>query len=250
MFSPEVRALMWKEWRQMGRNRRAMGSALMLPAGILLFVPMSQILAVWKEPASTGAFVRFPGLPPILESLANDPRTLLRAVLPLMVALGGLLVPALTATHTLIVERESRTLELLAGLPIRIGQILLAKLLVIVMLGGGASLFLVGLDGAVMLATGLASLSFVLALILLLLCALAYSTASALLTSLLAPDFRTANNVNGVLLAPTLLVCLTVLTLAPGNVPGIVILACVFAAGAAITCFIALRVVTFERLLR
>ena len=109
----------------------------------------------------------------------------------------------------------SRTLRpFLVALPVRISEILAAKLLAIVCLSSLVTLplFLVDLfwgagnDDAV----GLAA-----AAVPVLVSAIAMSTASALLIRLLARDFRAANNVDGALLAPLLVVSLPLAIFSP-----------------------------------
>jgi ABC-type Na+ efflux pump permease subunit len=150
----------------------------------------------------------------------------------------------------LIAERENRTLELLVALPITVGQILLAKLIVLVLLASGVMLTLFTLDAILILALEIGTVSYVVCLLLVLLSALAYSTASALLLSLLARDFRTANNMSGALLGPTVALAVGVLLFAPAINLGLGLLAGLFTLGSLGLTVIALRVITFERLLR
>ena len=42
----------------------------------------------------------------------------------MMVAIGGLIVPSVAASYTVIAERERRTIELLVALPVSVGDIL------------------------------------------------------------------------------------------------------------------------------
>lgn len=253
MIAREVRILMTKEWRHLLRSRGAMLTALFLPVLFLLIIPGTQMLAL-----SAGVDLNnnppLPAdapLPPGLAVLEDDPKAVMRALLlPLFVTIGGLMVPSITAIYTMIAERENRTLELLVALPVRIGQILLAKLLVIVLLAGGITFTLFLIDAVLILVLGIGSLGYVLTLLLLLIAALAYSTASALLLSLLARDFRTANNLSGALLVPTIFLCVGVLLFVPGGGFQILLLAALFLLAAVIASVIALRVVTFERLLR
>ncbi|HEX6292512.1 MAG TPA: ABC transporter permease subunit [Herpetosiphonaceae bacterium] len=253
MIAREVRILMAKEWRHLLRSRGAMLTALLLPMLLLLIIPGLQMLAFTAGVPMSSNTEFPPGapLPPGLAEIGDDPKAMLRALLlPLFMALGGLMVPSITANYTMIAERENRTIELLVALPVRVGQILLAKLLVIVLLAGGVTLTLFLIDAALILALGIASIGYVLGLLLLLLCALAYSTASALLISLLARDFRTANNLSGALFVPTIFLCVGFLLLLPGGTLKLLLLAAVFAVAALIATLVALRVVTFERLLR
>jgi ABC-2 type transport system permease protein len=163
--------------------------------------------------------------------------------------IGGLIVPSVMATYTMIAERENRTLELLVALPVRVEQILLAKLLVIIGLAGAVTLTIFVVDAILVLALGIGSLAYVVALLLLLVTTLGYSTASALLISLLARDFRTANNFTGALIAPTVFLTVGILAAIPG-IFAILVLALIFAIAALAATVIALRVVTFERLMR
>jgi ABC-type transport system involved in multi-copper enzyme maturation permease subunit len=253
MIAREVRILMAKEWRHLFRSRGAMLTALFLPVLFLLIIPGTQMLAL-----SAGADLNnnppLPAdapLPPGLAALDDDPNTVMRVLLlPLFVTIGGLMVPSITAIYTMIAERENRTIELLVALPVRVGQILLAKLLVIVMLAGGITFTLFLIDAVLILVLGIGSIGYVLSLLLLLIAALAYSTASALLLSLLARDFRTANNLSGALLVPTIFLCVGVLLFVPSGGFQILLLAALFVLAAGIATVIALRVVTFERLLR
>jgi ABC-type Na+ efflux pump permease subunit len=164
--------------------------------------------------------------------------------------LGGLIVPSVTASYILISERESRTLELLVALPVRVGQVLLAKLLALLALAGLVTLALFSIDAVLILALEVGSPGFVLALLLVLLAALGFSTTSALLVSLLARDFRTANNINGLLLGPTIVVSLVTVLAVPGPILSCLVLAGLLTAGALGCAFVAMRLVTFERLLR
>jgi ABC-type Na+ efflux pump permease subunit len=253
MIAREVRILMAKEWRHLLRSRGAMASALLLPVLLLLIAPGLQMIALSSgtPPETNLPFPPDAPIPPGLAALRDDPEAIIRVLLlPLFMMIGGLIVPSITANYTLIAERENRTIELLVALPVRVGQILLAKLLVIVLLAGAVTLTLFLIDAVIILALGIASIGYVLALLVLLLSALAYSTASALLISLLARDFRTANNLSGALLVPTILLCVSLLLLVPGEAGKLLLLAGVFALAALGATIVALRVVTFERLLR
>jgi ABC-type Na+ efflux pump permease subunit len=154
------------------------------------------------------------------------------------------------ATYTIISERETRTLELLVALPVRVTQVLAAKLLVIAQMALliTGSLFVV--DAVLLLALKLASVGYVLALATVLVGALSYSTAAALLISLLGKDYRTANNLNGALIVPTIFLTMAILMLVPGETLHTVVLGAVLFACALLATWIAMKVVTFERLLR
>ena len=107
----------------------AMLTSLLMPLLLLAIIPGGQMLAFFVTPPQ----VIPPGavLPPGLAGLREDPREVIRLIVPLMVTLGGLLVPSLAATYTVVSEREARTLDLLVALPVRMAQVLAAKLLAI-----------------------------------------------------------------------------------------------------------------------
>jgi ABC-type Na+ efflux pump permease subunit len=150
----------------------------------------------------------------------------------------------------LVAEREQRTLELLVGLPVRIGQVLLAKLLVVALVTVGVCFALFALDAGLIISFNIAGPGYVAALGTLLLAALIYATASALLIALLARDLRTANHLATAFLLPTILLGAAVLVLVPGEYTKLLALAGLLVVGAAAALWVALRVVTFERLLR
>ncbi|MFL5357020.1 ABC transporter permease [Archangium sp.] len=251
MLGREVRILFGKEWRQLLRSRGAMVTALLLPIILLVLVPGLQMLGL-KAGGARPPVNLPPGmvLPRGLRELAEDPVAMMRAMLVPFIALGGLIVPSVTASYTLITERESRTLELLVALPVRVGQILLAKLLALLSLAAAVTLVLFSLDAALILGLGIGSPGYVLALLAVLLTALTYSTTTALLVSLLARDFRTSNNINGLLIGPTILVCFFVALAVPSPLLSALLLAAFFTLGSVVSTLVALKVITFERLLR
>lgn len=250
MLGREVRILFGKEWRQLLRSRGAMVTALLLPLLLLVIVPGLQMLGMKAGAARPVNLPPGVPLPRGLRELSEDPVAMMRAMLVPFIALGGLIVPSVTASYTLITERESRTLELLVALPVRVGQILLAKLLALLALATAVTLVLFSLDAALILGLGLGSPGYVGVLLAVLLTALCYSTTTALLVSLLARDFRTSNNINGLLIGPTILLCFFVTLAVPGPLLSALLLAAFFALGSAVSLLVALKVITFERLLR
>lgn len=250
MLAREVRLLFRKELRQLLRNRGAMLTALFLPLLMILLMPLAQIASM---STATPKDLRLPPeveLPPGLAELREDPRAILWFILTPLIATGSLLCPAVTASYIFISERETRTLELLVALPVRVGHILLAKLLAILALAGPVSLGMLCVDAVLLLERGLGSPGYVLMLVVMLLCALACSTSTALLVSLLARDFRSASNLNGMVLGPIVLGSFGLMTVVPGATLAAGVLAALYAAGAGVTTLLAMRVVTFERLLR
>ncbi len=250
-MSPELRVLFDKEWRQLVRSKGAMLSSLLLPVFLLLVVPLFQIVTTSAVPQS--AAPKLPAgvsMPPGLAALASEPRRMVLVFLPLFVAIGGMVAPSIAASYTLISERETRTIELLLALPTRIGQVLLAKLLALLALAVPVTSALLAVDCTLVLVLRLAGVGYVLALFLLLAVALGFSTASALLVSLLARDFRTSNNFNGLIFGPAIIATMAVMVTVPGPTRAALVLCGIYLAGACLCAWIAVRAVTFERLLR
>ncbi len=244
----EVAALLWKETRQIPRKRSAVLTALLFPLLFFVVLPIGNMLGMRSGLMNVPVGVNVPAG---FGNLSGDPMQVMRAfMLPLFVALGGLVIPSITATHTIIAERERRTLELLVALPVSLGQIVFAKLLAVLLLGLGIAVPLFVIDAAVMISLGIASLVEVLALLFLLVAALLYSTSSALLVGLFAADFRTANNLNGALIGPSILLTLAALMVLPGGMLRYPLLGAVFLALAVVVTIVALRALTIERFLR
>ncbi len=158
------------------------------------------------------------------------------------------MVPSIAAVHTIVVERERRTIELLVALPVRVGDILLAKLLANLALAVATLGPLVFVDMAALAWLGLVSPAYVVSVCLLLVAALSCSVGMSLLVALLARDFRTANNLNGILLGPTIGLVLAVLILVPADVHLSVLAGLLLAIGVGAVAG-GLRWLTFERYL-
>ena len=247
MIDHEVRVLFAKEWRQLVASKAAIATGAFLPIFMLGLIPTLLATASRTPPH---------GRPPppsmqfgLLGDMTQEPRHLAGAMLPLFVAVVGMVLPTMMASYLLISERERRTLELLVALPVRIEQVMVAKLLATLAAASLMSVPLLLLDVLVLPAMGAASIEQVAGLPVLLVAGLALSTSIALLMSLLAKDFRTANNIGGAMLAPTIIVTLVGSVLLPGGVVRPLCIAVVYGVAAALVMRHALRTVTFERLL-
>jgi ABC-2 type transport system permease protein len=248
MISPQLRALVGKEFRQVLRSRGALLSATLLPLLLMVVIPLAEILGTRGSttPLNLPANSSFP---PGLEGLTSNPaQFFIQAILPLFITLGGLIVPSISATYTVVAERERRSLELLIALPVRLQDILLAKLLAMLALAIIVVVPLFAVDAVVLLVLGTVSPGYVGLLFLVLLAALTCSIGIALLLALLARDFRTANNLNGAMLAPLIVLTLAVLLGVPGPARLLVLIAVLAAAGTG-AYIIGLRWLTFERYL-
>lgn len=249
MIDREIRILFRKEWKQLLSGKSALATGTILPIMMLGFVPM--VMAMAARAPSHGP--ERP-LPPemqigILGDLSSDPRHLAGSLMPIFVAIVGMVLPTMMASYLLITERERRTLELLVALPVRIEQVLIAKLLATLAASALMSVPLLLVDVIALPMMGAASVDQVIGLPVLLLAGLALSTSTALLMSLLAKDFRTANNVGGALLAPTIVLTLIGGMLLPGGVVRPLVIAIAYTIVAILVMRHALKTVTFERLL-
>lgn len=239
-----VRALLWKELRQVGRNRTALLTATFLPF-IILFVAPIQILLQIRLVGARG----LPTNTPLPGFDSNDPmQLLLQLVYPLLFVIGGLLLPGLTTSYAIVAERERRSLELLVSLPVSVTEILAAKLLMVLVVTALVGLPYLAVVFALLLTLGVASASTIPALLAPFVAAVVCSTAMSLLLTLLARDFRSANNLNGALFVPVIFVSVGTLILVGGGARTYV-LSLVLLVIAAITLVIAKRWVTFERYL-
>ncbi|XXF80378.1 ABC transporter permease subunit [Myxococcaceae bacterium GXIMD 01537] len=248
MLAREVRILFRKELRQLLRGTAALSVALVVPAFLLLFPPLGKLLGTGAEARLTVPVDAV--WPPGLRTLARDTNASFRLLMPLFVTLSGMVVPSAMAVHALVAEREGRTLELLVALPVRVGQVLLAKVLALLALTVPLTFGLLLVNTCILVSTGVCSVALALALFLLLACAVAFATTGSLLVSLLARDYRAASHLSGLLVVPSMFVGLGAVLLAGGPVMASLLLSALLAAGAAVSLLLTLRFVTFERLLR
>ena len=239
---------MRKELRQVRRSRGALMSATLLPLLLLVFTPALELFSM-RAAAAHGPVPTLTSSGPIPIEIFEDPTLLFaRFLFPLFLVLGGLIVPSVAATYTVVGERERRSLELLLSLPVRVGDILVAKLLAMLVLACAVVLPLYALDAVALVFLGIVGWGEMAMLLLVLLAALAYAVGEALLLALLARDLRTAQNLNGAMLLPITIVTAIVLVLAPAPVQLLAVIALLLV-GAAICTLVALRWLTFERYL-
>lgn len=246
MRAHALRALVWKETRQIGRNRMAMLTAAILPFFILVFVPMQLIASLALGGGRGLERLRDAPLPGF--AVSGPAQLLVEIVLPIVLVLGGLLLPSLTTTYAVVAERERRSLELLVSLPVTVSEILAAKLLAVLAVTLLIGLPYVAIVLTLVLVLGIAGPAVVAALVTVFLAAVACSTAIALLLTLLARDFRTANNLTGLFIVPALLLPAGTLAAASGPARTYV-LALVLLAVGGLALVVALRWVSFERYL-
>ena len=242
-----IRSLLWKETLQIGRNRTAMLTAAMLPFIILFLAPIQLLVALHFGGGGGLDQLRDSPLPGMTD--VTDPSQLLTQFFyPMMLVIGGLLLPSLTTTYAIVAERERRSLELLISLPVTVAEILTAKLLAVLAVTAMIGLPYVAVVLTLLLILGVAEPATIPALLAPFLAAIACSIGISLLLTLLARDFRTANNLSGAFAVPVLLLTIAILGAVSGPARTYV-LAAVLLALAAVAIFAALRWVSVERYL-
>ena len=242
-----IRSLLWKETRQIGRNRTAMLTATMLPFVILFLAPIQLLVAMHFGGGPGMDQLRDSPLPGFAD--VTDPRQLLvQFFYPMMLVIGGLLLPSLTTAYAIIAERERRSLELLISLPVTVAEILAAKLLAVLAVTAVIGLPYVAIVLTLLLVLGIAGPATIPALLAPFIAAVACSTGISLLLTLLARDFRTANNLSGAFIVPALVLTVGTLGVVGGTARTYVLAALLLALGGVAT-LVALKWVSVERYL-
>lgn len=239
LLDSDVRVLVRKEFRQFVRSRSAVFSTFLMPVLLLLVLPAIELSATSRRAAG--------GNRPGPGSLGGR-AVLVYYLLPIFVVLAGLLGPAMTAIHTIVVERERRTVELLVSLPVSVRHIVLAKLVATIVLAGVVMLPLAVVDAVAGGIVGGGGPLYTVLLLALLAGAVIFSVCTAFTLAIVARDYRTSQQVNALFVIPVMLVTTFTLSLLPGNA-GLAALAVVLAIAGGAGLLIAARAFTFERYL-
>jgi ABC-type transport system involved in multi-copper enzyme maturation permease subunit len=240
LLSPTLRALIWKEGRQLSRSRTAMVTGILPPAVMLVLAPLPQLLALHAN-----VLPAIPPLLPGLHGLHGIRDVFLYLTFPLSLVLAGLLTPALATSYTVIVERERRSIDLLMCLPVTVLDILTAKIAANLM-ASAAVVPLFALDAvAIVLLTG-AGPAYVLAAFALLGSALIAAVGVSLLLALVVRDARTSDNVRAVYALPTTVATALTAALVPG-LWRFAVLATLMLALGTVSVYVGARRITFER---
>lgn len=247
MIPREVRILFRKEWRQLLANRTAIATSFIPQVLFLLVVPHVLL--------SAASAARTPSRPPPIDlgmigDVGADPTRAPLFLMPLFVAIAGITVPMMLAIHALVSERETRTLDLLVILPVRLSHVLQAKALAVLAMASGVSSVLLTLIAAELLVLGLAGPLEVLALYLELFAAIAAGTMGALTIGFHAPDFRTAQNVSAAYILPMIFAGVLLSALTGGGLGRPLAIAGFYALWAASLTAHAARQRSFEQLFR
>lgn len=216
MGQTEVQLLFWKEVRQLTRNTGAMLSSLFLPAVLIVLTPVLAILAS-RTPGYHGLQVppltrRLPGFSEIQDAQGY----FLLVMMPVLFVTASLLAPMLAAIHTLIVERERRSLTLLLALPVLVGDVLTAKLIAVLATAIATVLPMFLVDAVVITLLTPAQAGYVVASLFLVVSTLVASVGAGLLLALLSRDLRTATTLGATLSVPPLFLTALCIVFVPG----------------------------------
>ena len=240
-MSSQLSVLFGKEARQITRSRRTVGAAAAVPALMLVFVTLADILTLR---------LGFGGHRIFLLSSARSvaPDYLLRHyTLPVLVTISALVTPSIVMGDLLFGERYRRTLELLVALPVSAFDVVLGKLGAVLLFALIVDVPLFAANVVIVSSLGYGSFSQTVALAELLLASIAYSAVSALLVALVAGEARAANIVSGLVLGPIVPVLGAILAGVPGQIAF-----SIAAAGLAVLSLLfllwCLRLISFERL--
>jgi len=173
-LSRQVRVLLRKELRQFLRSKNALMTSLLLPALIMVVAPLVQLVAAAGGSATPGTATLPAGVPG-MTGLTHLSDLFLYVTFPLFFVLGGLMTPSLAATHTVISERERRSIELLVALPVSVTDILTAKTAANLLVAAVTLLPLFVVDAVVVLLLTQAGALYVIAALMLVLSALTAS---------------------------------------------------------------------------
>jgi ABC-type Na+ efflux pump permease subunit len=240
-------ALLWKETRQIGRNRGALFTATFLPAVLLLLAPVS--LLVQLQLPNSNSLRQMRALPLAgLSSVASPNELLLQVIYPVLFIMGGMLLPAMTTSYAIVAERERQTLELLVSLPVSVKEVLATKLLAVLIVAALVGLPYVAVFVTLLMVLGVAGPPAIPILLAPFVSAVVVSISASLLVTLLARDFRTANNLSGAFIVPVLIIS-SVIVATVGGAVRVYVLSAVLIALAGLVLLLATRWVTFERYL-
>lgn len=247
MIAREVRLLFRKEVRQVVANRTAFVTSF-IPQVLFLLVIPQLLIGATQRAARPGT------APPIDLGLIGDvganPQRLAISILPLFISVAGITAPLMLAVHSLVSERETRTLDLMMSLPIRVSHLLQAKALAVTSLAYGIACLFLSVTGVELVVLGLASPLEALALFVELAATVACGTVTALAVGFHAPDFRTAQNVTPAYILPALFAGIVLSMLVGGGATRPLTLAGFYALWAAVLVTHAARQRSFEQLLR
>ena len=243
-----VLPLFRKEVRQLLHKPGAVASAVLFPLLFLVIMPGAMaFFGSMGMPVSPMGGVPMP--PGLADLSTGNPGLMLRDFnLPLFVALVGVFEPAFLAVYTIVSEKEKKTIDLLLALPLSLVDIISSKLVAIVAVSLAVTLPLLVADFVILAVMGALEVIYVLGFVFLLFTALMFSTSVAMTLGLAAKDYRTANNLSGILMGPLILVMLGILIVLPMGVYRMFLLGGLLLALCLAVTFVGVKRYTLERL--
>jgi ABC-type transport system involved in multi-copper enzyme maturation permease subunit len=185
-----------KEARQITRSKKTVAAAALVPALMLIFVTVGDIITLKLGFGKKPIYL-------LSSSHAVSGTFLLRHyTLPVLISISALVTPSIVMGDVLFGERERRTLDLLVALPVSAFHVVLAKLLSVLLFAVCVTVPLFAVNVLIVHAFGYASFTQTVGLLEIMLCAICYSAASALIIAFVAGEARAANIVSGLLLGP------------------------------------------------
>ncbi len=216
LFGFQARLLFWKEIRQVTRSPVAILNAVALPGALVFLAPILSLVAsvLHPEPLHVPALeASLPGF----QHLATMQDFVLYVSMPMFFVIACLLTCALIAASILVSERERRSVELLAALPVGMVEVVSAKLLATLATAAAMILPMYAIDAIMVLLLTQAGTSYVGTAAFMVVAALLGATATTLLVALTARDSRTATYLSGLLAVPGLFVSSLCVVFVPGD---------------------------------
>jgi ABC-2 type transport system permease protein len=237
LLDSDTRLLWDKEVQQLIRSPYAMLSSFVVPGALVVIGPIFAVVtehfkrdyyapspslhyagvAVPKQAARLFGFSTIHASPADLQAGHTDAEGyFLYILLPVLFVLAALLTPVLTALHSLIGERERRSLELLMALPVVVNDIVAAKLAANVSIALATILPMFVVDAIVLVNVAHVGWDFVGWAAVLLVGSVTASVGASLLLALTARDLRTAMSSGGLMIAVPLSLTGLCVALLPG----------------------------------
>ena len=266
LLDSDTRLLWDKEVQQLTRSPYAMLTSFVVPGALVVIGPVFAVVTEhFKREYYAPAPPHYAGVavPPQAGSLlgfSSIHRTVaevtagrsdaegyfLYILLPVLFVLAALLTPVLTALHSLIGERERRSLELLMALPVLVNDIVTAKLAANVSMALATILPMFGVDAILLMNVAHVGWTFVGWAAILLVGSVAASVGASLLLALTARDLRTAMSSGSLIIAVPLSLTGLCVALIPGVERFAVLGLLLFALGVGAV-YGGLRWLTYER---
>lgn len=216
MIPTAMQLLFWKEVRQLTQSTAAMLTSLFMPAVLVVLAPVLALLASRTQPYRHLTVPQLTASLPGFDLVQDGQGYFLYVTLPFLFVIAALLTPILAGIHTLIIERERRSLELLMALPVVVGDILAAKLAAILALALATIVPMFLVDALVIVSLTGAGMAYVAGALFLLVTTVVAAVSASLLLALMARDLRTATSLGGLLSVPPLLLTGLCVVFVPG----------------------------------